>query len=197
MHETLARILGGQNSSPSDVLHRVWEEIPDNVEWGEGSPIATLDQCERLIEMYCEQVIPKLSPKYVEQWFEKPISEPPFDKLVVCPDLILANGTVIDFKVRSSKVSQAEADCSLQPTITAAVLGVKELHFEYHSLIPAKEARYGITRTTRTKKEISHCEKEIIPAVASSVRSSKRSKLFVSNPTAYHSGCPVSGCPYS
>lgn len=192
VHDAIAHILRGDNSDP---VEEAWSNLPDEIEWDDQNPTHIKDQCVRVVRMYEEDILPRLDPAHVEQWFEIGVPLPPFDRLVVRPDLILTNGTVIDYKVRAAKVTQADADCDTQPTITAAVLG-HPIHFEFHTLNPGKLTMV-VTRTTRNQRHINHTMGTLLPSIVKVIRSCRRTGFFIPNPNAYHGGCKVKGCPYA
>lgn len=113
-----------------------------------------------LVEQYHREIASTLIPKEVEKKFEIPLPGQHIKKLIGFIDLIIEDGTFIDYKTTFLPWPDAKVTQSLQPTVYGLLSGAKNLDFEYHMILKAEFARkekFGdgivIKKTVRRQKD--------------------------------------------
>lgn len=155
------QIESGQGLSTDDLVDEFaseWEDRIDReeVDWRKDTPGALKDSGVGALRLYHVAVAPRVVPVSVEREFE--LSWPGVDwRLTGFLDLESADGRLGDYKLSARRLSQADADADLQPTVYCAARraeGNPAAGFDFHVMARTKQPTVEVIDTPRTDRQL-------------------------------------------
>lgn len=141
----------------------------EDIDWAGEDPGRLREAGLKIVKRYLSGLGAFLVPAEdgVERWLERQLGE----HLVVGKlDLVLRQGTVVDFKTVSYPWNDDMIHMSLQPTVYSFLLD-RDISFEYHFITKNKErAGFSIRSTSRDRSDREWLSEKLIPDVAHAIQ---------------------------